>query len=394
LVHRPFYLDPQRKGLFSRAAQKSYFLWKELASKYNLAWSPVGTLEVALDEEEVKKLEQYKGWALENGMSDDEIEVLDSKSVEELEPKVKCRGAIFSKTDTSVDFGELTRFVFKIALGNGLKFLNDSKFLKISSKSGDGTINIQLVSEGGGHPSRKEISANLLINSSGGHSIDIAHELGLAKEYSDLHFRGEYWKVDEPFASKVNRNIYSLARYQEFPFLDPHFVIRPDGTREIGPNATLVFGPEAYKGLSENRFQVISKLFEKPIVPKLRIFTNETFLSLIWHEWRSSISKRAMCDRVKRFIPSIDVSYLNRRGLSGVRSSVIDKNGSFVPEALLVGGDSSFHILNYNSPGATGAPAFSAYVVSKIDQAGYFEGLKRKNDPKDSMWQFDIASVL
>jgi L-2-hydroxyglutarate oxidase len=396
LLHRPFYLDPKKKKVFSRAAQKSYFLWKDLASKYNLPWNQVGTLEVALDEGQIKTLDKYEEWALENGVYQNEIEVLDSAQVRKLEPEVKCAGAIFSKTDTSVNYGEFTRFVFELAARNGVKFLGGWKVQTIDDTREAVRIQLQRRKNNNdrGSSAFKDISVKFLINAAGGASVDIAHELGLAKGYTDLHFRGEYWMVDEPFASKITRNIYSVARFKEFPFLDPHFVVRADGLREIGPNATLVSGPEVYKGISESKFQIISKIFERPLVPKLKLFTNSMFLSLVWHEWRSSISKKAMCDRVKEFIPSIDVSYLNQRGLAGVRSSLIDKDG-FVPEAVLVNGEKSFHILNYNSPGATGAPAFSAYVISKIVSSGHFDGFRKKNAfSQDSIWQFEKAYDL
>src|SRR5579863_2304617 len=50
VVHRPFYLNPEKKRVFSRAAQKSYFMWKVLAQRYGLTWDPVGTLEVAIND--------------------------------------------------------------------------------------------------------------------------------------------------------------------------------------------------------------------------------------------------------------------------------------------------------------------------------------------------------
>lgn len=391
MVHRPFYLNPEKKRIFARASQKSYYLWRGLASKYTLTWKPVGTLEIALNEEQVKTLDHYKEWASQNGMNDNEFELLDSNGVKRLEPQVKCAGAIFSKTDTCVDYGEFTNFLFDKASRNGVKFVGGFEVESISEL--EGKINIRLRSKGNG--SVPQISSNYLVNAAGGGSIDIAHKLGLAKEYTDLHFRGEYWKVDEPFASKVTKNVYSVARFKEYPFLDPHLIVRASGKREIGPNAVLVSSPFTYKGLSEKRLQIISKLFERPVGPKLKLFTNGTFLSLVWHEWRSSISKKAMCDRVKEFVPALDVSYLNERGLAGVRNSVIDNNG-FVPEAILVSGKSSLHILNYNSPGATGAPAFSAYVVSKIMDEGHLGNLKRNPNPKsqDDGWKFEDASDL
>jgi L-2-hydroxyglutarate oxidase len=101
-----------------------------------------------------------------------------------------------------------------------------------------------------------------------------------------------------------------------------------------------------------------------------------------------------MCNRVKQFIPAIDSKMLNERGLAGVRSSLIDANG-FVPEAVTIESGCTFHVLNYNSPGATGAPAFSAYLVKRMGEKGYLDGLrKRANRQNSDLWQFENASDL
>jgi (S)-2-hydroxyglutarate dehydrogenase len=385
VIHRPFYLNPKKKRVFAFSAQKSYFLWQKFASKYGLLWKQHGTIEVAIDDSSLPSLDQYRGYAIENGMVEGkDFEILDSAEVKELEPQVSCSGAIYSKTDTSVDYGEFSRTVFELAKKNGVQFVGETRIETIKEKKEGGGL--ELLSS-----DKKVIECNLLINAAGGGAIDIAHKLEIAKDYTDLHFRGEYWYVDEPFASKISRNIYSIAKFKEFPFLDPHFVVRANGKREIGPNAVLVSGPGAYKGLSEGGLQVLGKIFERPTTPKFKLFTNTKFLSLVWHEWQSSISKKAMCARVKQFIPNIDVSMLSKRGLAGVRTSLIDKDGSFVPEALLVEGPQSFHILNYSSPGATGAPAFSAYVVKKLSDGGHLAGAvrDRSSRPNDSLWNFE-----
>lgn len=382
VIHRPFYLNPEKKMIFARAAQESYHMWKDIALTYNLPWNPVGTLEVATSEDQVKTLESYKLWSEKNDI-EDEVELLDANGVRELEPEVNSAGAIFSKNDTAVSFGDFSNFIFEKAQKNGVKLLGNSRVVGIDSSN-----KLKVRHKDG---SQEDISPGFIVNAAGGSSVQIAHLLEVGQEYTDLFFRGEYWKVDEPFASKIHHNIYSVPRYKEFPFLDPHYIIRANGTREIGPNAVLVFGPGAYKGLAESKSQVITKPLESPMGPKLKLFTSKTFLSLIWHEWRSSISKESMCGRVKRFIPSIDQSFLTERGLAGIRAAVIDSDG-FVPEALLLDGENSLHILNYNSPGATGAPAFSAYVVSKLMRNGCFEGKMRCES--ETMWNFAEASSL
>lgn len=391
VVHRPFYLNPEKKRIFARAAQKSYYLWADLAKTFDLPWSQVGTLEVAIDDSQVDSLHQYERWALANGMGREEIEVLDSHRVSELEPRVRCAGAIFSKRDTAVDYGVMTRAVFKLAIENGITFLSGLRLKKLAVDAG--RIRLELSGTDGG---LEEVFSDFVINAAGGGAIDIAHEMGVARQYTDLHFRGEYWVVNSQFGSSVKQNVYSVAKHKEFPFLDPHFIVRANGKREVGPNAVLVSGPTAYSGLSTSTSELVRKIFERPNYPKLRLFTNRQFLSLVWQEWRSSISKEQMCERVKQFIPSLDVKYLESKGLAGVRSSVIDENG-FVPEALVIEESRSLHILNFNSPGATGAPAFSAFVVRKLLDSGHVRRDKSTSEITSGVfkkWNFDLASDL
>ena len=55
-------------------------------------------------------------------------------------------------------------------------------------------------------------------------------------------------------------------------------------------------------------------------------------------------------------------------------------------DMIEIDGKTSFHIVNYNTPGATGAPAYSAFVIKKLQENGILDGsTKRKN----SIWDFD-----
>ena len=49
-------------------------------------------------------------------------------------------------------------------------------------------------------------------------------------------------------------------------------------------------------------------------------------------------------------------------------------------------GKNSFHVVNYNTPGATGAPAYSAFVVKKLQEKGILTQPKNQNG---SIWNFD-----
>ena len=235
------------------------------------------------------------------------------------------------------------------------------------------------------------IRARFVINCAGGSSLRIAHMLGLGTEYCDLNFRGEYWEIGDEWAFLAKRNIYTVAQHPELPFLDPHWIVRADGRREIGPNAVPVAGPYVYRGFFRNPAEAIKKIFEQPIANKIALLYNRDFLELAGQEWLSSISKSEMARRAQEFIPELKVAYLTKPGIAGVRAQVIDRKGNFIKEAIELRGPHSYHITNYNSPGATGSPAFAAWLVSKLDQNGHLSHLKRAVTKKGP-WDFSMIS--
>jgi L-2-hydroxyglutarate oxidase len=345
-------------------------MWKSYARERGLPWEPVTTLEVATRPEDVKRVEKYYHWGLQNGMGEDELEVLNSEEVRKVEPHVRGYGAIWSKTDTSVDYRAFTKSLRADAESEGVKFLTGIEVGSVRVSGDSLEIN----------PTRKDrepIRARFLINCAGGSSLRIAHMLGLGTEYCDLNFRGEYWEIGDQWTYLAKRNIYTVAQHPELPFLDPHWIVRADGRREIGPNAVPVAGPYVYRGFFRNPAEAIKKIFEQPIANKIALLYNRDFLELAGQEWLSSISKGEMARRAQEFLPELKVQYLTRPGIAGVRAQVIDRKGNFIKEAIELQGPRSYHITNYNSPGATGSPAYAAWLVDKLGQNGYLSDLRR-----------------
>lgn len=373
VVHSPFYLDPYKKKL-AKSAFLSHDLWKTLAEKRELPWKMVGTLEVALDEEQHKTLEKFMRWGVDNGIPQNDLELLDRNDVLKREPNVSCHSAIFCKRDAIVDYGMFTRQLKKESERNGTKFLLNHK---VESIEKDHKINFE---------NNVNMEANLIINCAGGNSLDIAKMFGMAQEYSDLHFRGEYWVAQNEYSNLVGTNIYSVAKFKDFPFLDPHWIIRIDGRSEVGPNAVPVPSPETYSGYIGDAETLISKLSEIITGNAKKLLSNPDFISLISKEWLSSISKTVMIDRVKQFIPKIRSSFFSERGTAGIRTPIISPEGAFLPDVMELENEVSYHILNYNSPGATGAPAYSAYIVKKLKDKGF---LDYTYSTKDSIWNFE-----
>jgi (S)-2-hydroxyglutarate dehydrogenase len=372
-VHAPFLYDPTKKKTFAKAAALGYEMWQKYSSHKRILFKRDGVLEVALDDKGIDQLYKYMEWGEANGLTRNELQLLDKNEVARMEPNVRCASAIYCSKDASVNYGAFTLALLEDIQWFGCKLLLGHKVGRISPYS-QGVYSVT-TNQG------EEVRAEYLVNVAGGNSMDVAHMMGVAQSYTDLHFRGEYWQAPPQYYDLTKLSIYSVPKHPEYPFLDPHWIVRADNRREIGPNAVPVFGPYAY-GWRRNLADMLPKIMESSHTGARKIFFDRQFLSLASTELRSSLSKTAMINRVREFLPQLRPSAFIQRGTAGIRSSVIDKTGRFIPDTLVLERDSSLHVLNYNSPGATGALPMAANITSKIIKAG---ALQMSDKPR-SLW--------
>ena len=361
-VHAPYLYDPGKKRLFAKSAFQGYQMWETYAELKKLPFKKDGVIEVALDEKEISVLEKYLKWGKQNGLEDADIKLLDKGELKKIEPEIKCESALCVYKDASTDYSLLTNSIMNDSKENGTVFLLDSRATKIKKGKEGWAITLN---------GKDEIHAKFLINAAGGEAVDIAHDVGMAKGFTDVHFRGEYWKVPRQYSGLTKSSVYSVPEFPEYPFLDPHWILRSDGSCEIGPNAVPVFSPYGY-GTLENIKEFIPKVLEMLSSGARKTMFDRQFQDLAINEVKSSMSKTAMVNRVKKFLPKIDAGKITQRGTAGIRSSVIDEGGRFVPDVIQVEDEASFHILNYNSPGATGVLPFSAHIVNHLNEKGLF----------------------
>ncbi len=374
-VHAPFLYDPAKKKTFAKAAFLGYEMWQKYSDHKGMPFKRDGVLEVALDDKEIGRLHKYMEWGEANGLGKNELQLLDKNEVAKIEPNVRCASAIYCSKDASVNYGALALALMEDLQSFGCKLLLGHRAERISYNNNQGAYSVT-TSQG-----EQQVRAEYLVNAAGGNSMDIAHMMGVAQGYTDLHFRGEYWQAPSQYYDLTKLSIYSVPKHPEYPFLDPHWIVRADGRREVGPNAVPVFGPYAYTW-RKNLADMLPKIMESSRTGARKIVFDRQFMSLASTELKSSFSKTAMINRVREFLPQLRPSEFTQRGTAGIRSSVIDKAGRFVPDTLVLERDSSLHVLNYNSPGATGALPMAANIASKVIETG---ALPASGKPR-SLW--------
>jgi (S)-2-hydroxyglutarate dehydrogenase len=382
-VHAPFLYDPVKKKLFAKAASIGYEMWYKYSNNKRLLFKQDGVLEVATDERGIDRLQKYIEWGESNGLKRGiDLKFLEENEIRNFEPSVHCTAALYCSKDASVDYESLTKSLLQDCESFGCSILLGHKVRKISRSTNNSTLTITAMND----REEKRITTEFIVNAAGGNAIDIAHSMHLAKEFTDLHFKGEYWQAPVEYRHLTKLSIYSVPKYPEYPFLDPHWIVRIDGRCEVGPNAVPVFGPYAYDW-SKNLRYILPKIFESSMTTGLRkILFDKQFLCLIRDELKSSLSKTAMINRAREFLPQLKASAFAERGTAGIRSLLIDKDGRFIPDTLIIKQDNSVHILNYNSPGATGALPMAASVVNALSEDGTISFAQSK-----SLW--DIRSV-
>ena len=376
-VHAPYLYNPEKKKLFAKSAFHGYEMWETYAKLKKLPFKKDGVTEVALDEKGISVLEKYLKWGKQNGLEDNEIELFNKEEMKKIEPEIKCESALCVYRDASTDYSLFTNSIMKDSKESGTIFLLDTRVTKIEKEKDRWAITLN---------DDHEIYAKFLINAAGGESVDIAHNVGIAKKITDVHFRGEYWKIPKEYNNLTKSSVYSVPEFPEYPFLDPHWILRVDGSCEIGPNAVPVFSPYGYDKM-ENIKEFIPKMLEMLGSGARKAIFDKQFQELAMNEIQSSMSKTAMVNRVKKFLPKIEAYKITERGTAGIRSSIIDENGKFVPDVIQIDDEASFHILNYNSPGATGSLPFAAHIVNHLNEKGLFrcEDLQAQCGP----WKFN-----
>ena len=108
-VHAPYLYNPEKKKLSANAAFHGFEMWETYSKIHDLPFKKDGVIEVSFDENGTKVLEKYLKWGLENGLQENDIELLNKEQLNKIEPNIKCESAIYCYRDGSADYSSFTK---------------------------------------------------------------------------------------------------------------------------------------------------------------------------------------------------------------------------------------------------------------------------------------------
>ncbi|MET3434309.1 L-2-hydroxyglutarate oxidase LhgO [Herbaspirillum seropedicae] len=348
VVHAGLYYEPG--GLKATLCRRGVELVKNYCEQNALPYDECGKVVVALNEEELPRLDAIYRKALANGVPD--VEMIDAARLREIEPNCVGLRALYSPRTAIVSYGQIAqRMAQEIEERGGTIRLN-APVLRVIER-GD-QVHIELQS-GEMHPEAFDSA----IACSGLQSDRLAQQSGDAATPRIVPFFGQYYVIDEAYKSHVKGLIYPVPD-PRFPFLGVHFTKRIDGQMTIGPNAFISLGRENYHG---DRFS-LRDIADYLSYPGFWKFASRNVPATL-RELKTVVSERIFVREAARYVPALAEVGVTP-AVRGIRAQAMESNGRLVDDFVIRQSSRVTHIRNAPSPGATSSLAIGEHIVRNL----------------------------
>ena len=317
--------------------------------KFNVQYDLCGKVIVAVNLEEVNRLDALYKRGLENGISN--VRIVDSQELKDLEPHATGIKAIHVPSTGIINYTSVVDELGKQIIKRGGEIKTKATVKGFVRKAGECIVNTQMC----------DYPTELVINCAGLYSDKIAQLAGENSSISIIPFRGEYYVLKPESRHLVNSLIYPVPD-PRFPFLGVHFTRRIDGSVEAGPNAVLATAREGYRRRDFN-FQETWELLTNPGVWKI----GRNYWKTGMGEYTRSLFKPLFVKALQYLVPAIQGSDLVTGG-SGVRAQAMDETGKLLDDFCIVQSERFIHILNAPSPAATASFAIGSTIADQAFQ--------------------------
>lgn len=203
-------------------------------------WEKVDSLVIALNQEEKNALQELYNRGITNGLTTEEMKLIDGQEVLKLEPNVnpKVLGALLCTASYALDPVALTYSLWKRAENKGAKLLLNHKVVDIKELNNEFEVICQ-TNEG----TNKFFNSKYVINCAGHYSDDIAALLD-SKDFTLKTRRGQYSILEKTESKMLNNHIIFLVPtiYGKgvivAPTLDGHVLVGPTAVENVAKEDT------------------------------------------------------------------------------------------------------------------------------------------------------------
>ncbi len=301
---------------------------------------------VATSDDQLPRLEEMLTRGTRNGLQG--LRRLGPEEAREIEPHVRCVGAILVPEEGIVDFAGVCQALEAEISSAGCHVVTGAEVVELV-REGDGW---RVVTAGG------EFESRVIVNCAGLYSDRVATMAGSRPPCRIVPFRGEYHRLAPEREFLVRHLIYPLPE-PGFPFLGVHFTRRITGGIDAGPNAVLAFAREGYDLATVH----LGDLAEAGTFPGLWRFAFR-HPHMVARELAQSVDRRRFVAALRRLVPEVSDDDL-RPGSAGVRAQAVLPNGDFVHDFLWVEAPGAVHVVNAPSPAATASLVIGDEVATR-----------------------------
>ncbi|MDA1331618.1 MAG: NAD(P)/FAD-dependent oxidoreductase [Proteobacteria bacterium] len=217
-----YYPKDSLKATLCVSGKKLLYEYCELR---DIPFKRIGKLIVATDDSEIETVKQYISKAAENGVND--LTWLNQKEALELEPEIRCVGAVFSPSTGIIDsHAYMLSLLGDAENAGGIVAYHTSIESIASDKHGF------ILKTGGSNA--HEIHTKLLINAAGLRACDVANSMtGLDKTLVPISYYAKAHYYSLSMRSPFKHLIYPIARKHG---LGVHVTVDMGGNARFGPD--------------------------------------------------------------------------------------------------------------------------------------------------------------
>jgi len=345
VLHSGIYYKPG--SLKAINCRKGKLAMEKFCSEQEIDHELCGKIIVALNEEEVPRMEKIYRRGQENGVK---CEIIDREKLLEIEPHAAGIQAIHVPECGIVNYRQVCERMGELISEKSENELLLGHEVREIKEIGDGLLI---------RTDQAEIESEFLINCGGLHSDRVTRLGNQEPPAKIIPFKGEYYELSENAKHLCKHLIYPVPD-PEFPFLGVHFTRMIDGSVECGPNAVLAFGREAYGKFDLN----VKDLFESLSYSGFRKMAIKHWKMGLGEMWRS-YNKGAFVRALQRLIPEIEGKHLESAP-TGIRAQAVSPEGDMVDDFLIQESDRVVNVCNAPSPAATASLNIGESIVNKL----------------------------